>query len=341
VRVGVVGVGHLGQHHARIYAELPGVELVGIHDTDPARAAEIAGRHGTRAFGSAEELVDRVDAVSIATPTPQHLESALPFIAAGRGVLVEKPLAATLAEADRLIAAADEMGGTLQVGHIERFNPCLAAALPRIDRPLFIEADRIHPFHLRSTEVSVVLDLMIHDIDLVLHVIDDELEGVSALGTPVFSSTEDLALAFLRFAGGQAATVKTSRVAMNRSRKIRIFSAGGYISLDLVARQGVHLSLSPDYDPRQFLDEAGRLAAPEGEAAFLARFLRRESLVIEEVEPLKAELESFLAAVDRGTPPAVTGRQGRRAMAAAERVVAEIRERRSILAALPPGAPKS
>lgn len=330
----MVGVGHLGQHHARVYAEIPNVELIGVHDADPARALEIAERHETQVL-TPGELVDAADAVSIVTPTPSHLESAAPFLEAGRAVLVEKPLAATLDEADRLIALADASGSTLQVGHIERFNPCLVAALPLIDRPLFIEADRIHPFSLRSTEVSVVLDLMIHDIDLVLHVIEDELQDITALGTPVFSPTDDLAMAVLRFEGGQAATVKTSRVAMNRSRKIRIFSAGGYISLDLVQRSGIHLSLAEGYDPADFLDAEGRLVAPGGEAEILARFLRREPLQIPTWEPLRAELEAFLRSAGEGTTPAVTGAQGRRAMAAAERVMTEIRARRDAVDAPP------
>jgi predicted dehydrogenase len=333
VKVGVVGVGHLGQHHARVYSELPGVELVGVVDSDPARAREIADRHGVAAFGEIEELVPRVDAVSIVTPTPEHLASARPFLQAGRGVLVEKPLAATLEEADELLALAERGGATLQVGHIERFNPCLVAALPRLDRPLFIEADRIHPFSLRSTEVSVVLDLMIHDIDLVLHVIPDDLVELSALGTPVFSPTDDLALAILRFSGGQAAMVKTSRVAMNRSRKIRVFCAGGYLSLDLVARQGMHLRLADDYDPREFLDASGRLVSEGGEEALLARALDRELLEIPEYEPLKAELEAFVSAVRDRSVPVVTGLQGRRAMEAAERVMGEIRSRHEALRA--------
>ena len=329
MKVGVVGVGHLGQHHARVYSEIPEVELVGVFDADPARAEEIATRHEVRAFATPEALLEEIDAVSVVTPTPHHRKSAAPFLRAGKGVLIEKPLASTLEEADELVALAEDHCATLQVGHIERFNPCLVAALPRIDRPLFIEADRIHPFNLRSTEVSVVLDLMIHDIDLVLHVIQDELTDWTALGTPVFSPTDDLAVAVLRFEGGQAAMVKTSRVALNRSRKIRIFSEGGYISLDLVARKGVHLSLADGYDPREFLDSSGRLVAPEGEAAFLAQVMRREQLEISEYEPLRAELDSFVQAVrDRGTP-AVTGRQGRRALAAAEAVMNEISARRA------------
>ena len=331
MKVGVVGVGHLGQHHARVYEEIPEVELVGVVDADPARAKEIAERHQTQAFPSVDALVDAVDAVSIVTPTPDHRASATPFLRAGKGVLVEKPLAATLEEADELLALAQDHGATLQVGHIERFNPCLVAALPRIDQPLFIEADRIHPFNLRSTEVSVVLDLMIHDIDLVLHVLPDELTEISALGTPVFSPTDDLAMAVLRFAEGQAGMVKTSRVAMNRSRKIRIFSSGGYISLDLVARQGIHLALREGYDPREFIDSSGRLAAEGGEAAFLAQVLKREPLEIPSWEPLRKELEAFVTAVRDSSTPVVTGAQGRRAMAAAEAVMQQIRDRRDAL----------
>ena len=323
---GVVGVGHLGQHHARVYDEIPESELVGVYDEDRVRAQEIADRFGVLALDSADDLLSLVDAVSIVTPTPNHLESAKPFLEAGKGVLVEKPLAVTLEEADQMISLADSSGSILQVGHIERFNPCLVAALPKIDHPLFIEADRIHPFNLRSTEVSVVLDLMIHDIDLVLHVISEEIDDLTALGTPVFSPTEDLAMAVLRFAGGQAAMVKTSRVALEKSRKIRIFSAGGYVSLDLVQRTGIHLSLAEDYDPRDFLDASGRLADPEGELGFISKVLRREQLEIPSWEPLRAELESFLHSVGNRSTPVVTGQQGRRAMAAAGAVMSKIRQ---------------
>ncbi len=208
LRVGVVGVGHLGKSHVRVYSDLDEATLVGVVDTDPEVGAEVAEQYGVPHHGDAEALIAKVDAVSIVTPTPSHLDSALPFIEAGKSVLIEKPLASTLDQADRLIAAAEDHGVTLQVGHIERFNPVLVAALPHMGEPLFIECDRIHPFSLRSTEVSVVLDLMIHDIDLVLHITDDEPEEIDALGASVLSPTEDLATARIYFQGGCTAMVR-------------------------------------------------------------------------------------------------------------------------------------
>lgn len=319
-RVGVVGVGHLGQEHARVYASIPDANLVGVLDRDAVRAAEIAARYSCRAFDAIEALVEEVDAVSIVVPTPLHHRVALPFVRAGKSVLVEKPLAATLEEADDLIAQAERSGAVLQVGHIERFNPVVVAATPLVRTPLFIECDRIHPFSLRSTDVSVVLDLMIHDIDLVLHFTDDEIDELDALGTAVLSPTEDLATARLVFRGGCTAMVKTSRVAMSRSRKIRIFGERSYISLDLVNKSGTRIFLKDDYDPSSFVDPLGRIAAPEGEAAFLAQHLRSESLTITVKDALTAELTSFLEAARGLSPPQVTGSHGRRAMAAAKRI---------------------
>lgn len=321
LKVAVIGVGHLGQHHARIYSEMESTELFGVVDADEDRGREIAERHGVPHFRDSTDVVEHVEAVSVVTPTKNHLDAARPFVEAGRSVLVEKPLTSTLEEADELIGLAESKGVVLQVGHVERFNPVVAAALPHIDRPLFIECDRIHPFSLRSTEVSVVLDLMIHDIDLVLHITDDEPVDIDALGTSVLSPTEDLATARILFQGGCTAMVKTSRVALNRSRKIRIFSPRSYISLDLVTKMGSRTYLKDGYDPRDFLDSAGRLSVPEGgEAAFLAEVLSNESLPIQAREPLMAELESFVESVTTGTPPAVSGPQGRRAMATAHRI---------------------
>ncbi|MEM7165238.1 MAG: Gfo/Idh/MocA family oxidoreductase [Planctomycetota bacterium] len=317
-RVAVVGVGHLGQHHARVYSELPQATLVGVVDVSEEQAKLVADRHGVAYYSKIESILDDVDAVSIVVPTPMHFEMARPFLEAGKSVLVEKPLASTLEEADALNEAAATSGSILQVGHIERFNPVIAAALPHIESPLFIECDRIHPFSLRSTDVSVVLDLMIHDIDLVLHLVDDELEELDALGAAVLSPTEDLATARLVFNNGCTAMVKTSRVAMNRSRKVRIFSERSYISLDLVNKSGMRIYLGEGYDPADFLDANGRIMAPEGgETAFLAEHLRTEFLQIPDYEPLKAELSSFIDAHTQRHEPSVTGLQGRRAMAAA------------------------
>lgn len=331
-KVAVVGVGHLGKSHARVYSELPGVEFIGVVDTDAARGQEVASAHGVPFYDSPDPIFDQVDAVSIVVPTPHHFDTALPFLRAGKAVLVEKPLASTLEQADELVRVADENGALLQVGHIERFNPVLVAAMPYVEDPLFIECDRIHPFSLRSTDVSVVLDLMIHDIDLVLHFTDSELEELDALGASVLSPTEDLATARLLFDSGCTAMVKTSRVAMNRSRKIRIFSERNYVSLDLVTRQGMRIYLKDGYDPQSFVDESGRIAAPEGEAAFLAQHVGMEQIPIPEHDALEEELRSFVEAVQTGSTPAVTGAQGRRAMAAAMRIEERMKYHRDRLA---------
>ncbi len=334
VRVCVVGVGHLGKQHARVYSTEPEAELVAVVDPDRERGEEAAAQYGAAHHFTAEAVVPLVDAASIVTPTPQHLAAARPFLEAGKAVLVEKPLAKTLGEADELIALAERHRALLQVGHIERFNPVIEAALPHIGKPLFIECDRIHPFAFRSTDVSVVLDLMIHDIDLVLYFTDDDLEEVDALGTPVLSTTEDVATARLRFRSGCTAMVKTSRVAIRRSRKIRIFSRHSYLSLDLVAKTGMRLHLREGYDPSALLDASGRISGAGGEAQFLAENVRTELLAVKEQEPLAAELRAFLGAVRSGAPAAVTGLQGRRAMDAAEQVAGCIRRHAERIARL-------
>ncbi len=325
LRVAVVGDGHLGKEHARVYASMPDVTLVGVVDPAEERGATVAGRVGARHFQDPAGVLPLVDAVSIAVPTPRHCEVALPFLEAGKAVLIEKPLAATLEEADRIIAAAERSGAILQVGHIERFNPIIVAAKPKLGTPVFIECDRIHPFSLRSTDVSVVLDLMIHDLDLVLYFTDDDWEEIEAAGASVLSPTDDLATARIVFRNGCIAMVKTSRVAMNRSRKIRVFSERSYVSMDLVAKAGMRIHLRDGYDPAAFLDAGGRITAPEGEAEFLARHVRTEFLEAHEGEPLALELRSFVDSAIARTTPSVTGMHGRRAMAAAAIVEERIR----------------
>jgi len=331
MRIGVVGVGHLGSAHARIWREIPDADLVGVFDTCQDRAEEIGNLNQCQVFQSIESTIDQVDAVSIVTPTPFHLETALPFIQAAKSVLVEKPLAATMQEANVLCSAADDSGAILQVGHIERFNPVIRAAIHLISNPMFIECDRIHPYSLRSTEISVVNDLMIHDIDIALHLIDDDLTSVDAHGCAVLSPNEDLAHARLSFARGATAFVKTSRVALNRARKVRIFGPRQYVSLDLIQREGFQVSLDSDYDPARFLDSAGRIVAPDGVEDFLSQHLQQTPLEIDPVEPLRAELESFLAAARGDREPAVTGAQGRRAMEAATQVIESLRDRGNCL----------
>ena len=328
MRVGVVGVGHLGKEHARVYSELDGADLIGVVDTDPERAKEVSTRLGVRSFDTPEKLVPHVDAVSIVVPTPLHLEAAFPFLEAGKALLVEKPLAETCEQAERILELAAANDSVLQVGHIERFNPIVEAALPLIQDPLFIECDRIHPFSLRSTDVSVVLDLMIHDLDLALLFAGDEVASVDAVGTSVLSPTHDLANATLRFRRGGTAIVRSSRMALRRSRKVRIFCERAYITLDLVERTGMSIQLRDGYDPRTMLDASGRISAPQGEAAFLSEHVNIQPLVIPAGEPLRGELSSFLEAARRDAAPRVTGRDGLRALRIAHDIEARMDEHR-------------
>jgi len=313
LRAGVVGVGHLGKEHARVWRSLEGVDLVGVADLDPARAAAVAGPLGVPSFPSAEALAaEGIEVASVATTTDAHAEATLALIARGTSVLVEKPLAKTLAEADRMIDAARARGVALGVGHIERFNPVILAARPFLTGPVHIECDRVAPFSFRSMDVGVVFDLMIHDIDLVLDIVGSPPESIEALGAGVLTGSEDLALAWIRFANGCHALAKASRVALERSRKMRIFCRDAYISLDFIARRGFRISVRPGIDPA----ELSRVPA----GTDFRSYLDIRQLTIGDEEPLRAELAGFAAAVREGTPPPVTGGQGRDAMACAIRI---------------------
>ena len=235
--VAVIGVGHLGQHHARILAAMPEADLVAVVDTKPARAAEIAARHATAALTDASSLVGQVDAVTIATPTVAHVDIALPFIDAGAAVLVEKPMSASLAEADRLVAAAEARGTLLAVGHTERFNPAVAAALPLVSSPRFIEIHRLGTFPERSLDIDVIFDLMIHDLDILLAVVGSEVTSVEAIGVNVLTPRVDIANARLRFASGCIANVTASRISRDRVRKARFFQHDSYVSIDYAAQE--------------------------------------------------------------------------------------------------------
>ena len=309
--VGVVGVGALGQHHARHFASLPEVELVGVYDASPVRAAEIAERVGTRAFGDLDTLLGRVRAVSVVVPTTLHESVGLAALDRGVAVLMEKPLAATLEEADRLVARAAQRGVQLQVGHIERFNRAIRAAEGVLDGPRFMESQRLAPFRPRGTDVTVVLDLMIHDLDLVLRLTGGSTPtDVRAAGVAVLSPHLDMANARVEFANGAVASVTTSRVSRERIRKLRIFQPSGYLSLDLAAGSGVFLKLKNEWRPGMgtSLDEVVEqvpLTAPEGDA-------------------LRLQLESFVHAVLGGRETVVTGAEGRAALALALEVTAAV-----------------
>jgi predicted dehydrogenase len=302
-RVGVIGVGALGQHHARVYAELPEATLVGVHDRDPGRAAEVAARHGCRVFDDAEALAREVDAVSVAVPTEAHHAVAGALLDAGRHVLVEKPITASLAEADDLIARAAARGAALQVGHVERFNPALDILREAVAQPRFVEAHRLGAFSPRSLDVDVVLDLMIHDLDIVLWLDGSDPVQVDAVGVPVLTPRVDIANARLRFASGLIANLTASRVSADRGRKFRVFAPRTYVSVDLAAREARVYRLS------EALDENNR---PDIDV---------QTTKGEQEEPLRRQLAAFVSAVQRGARPVVAGEDGRRALALARTVI--------------------
>ena len=303
-RIAVIGVGHLGKHHARILAAMPEVDLVAVVDTKPERAAEIAAKRETAPLTDASTLMGRVDAVIIAVPTVSHVEIALPFVEAGVAVLVEKPLAVSLAEADRLVEAAAARGTLLATGHTERFNPAVAAALSLVSSPRFIEIHRLGTFPERSLDIDVIFDLMIHDFDVLLAVVGSEVTSVEAVGVNVLTSRVDIANARLRFASGCVANVTASRISRDRVRKARFFQRDSYVSIDY-AEQEV---------------EAYRLVAQNGGQPTI----QGGRIDIAGDEPLRLELADFVDAVRACRQPAVTGRDGRAALALATQVTALI-----------------
>ena len=324
----VVGVGHLGRQHARVYKELEGVRLVGVVDTDPEKARDVGTHLGVPYhFELTPDLLSSVHAVSVVTPTPFHLQVAKRIIQEGISVLVEKPMTSTLEEARELLETARQHGVTLQVGHIERFNPVVLAALPHIHEPVFIECDRIHPFSFRSVETSVVLDLMIHDIDIVLNLVESPVAQLDAFGARVLSETEDLANARITFENGCTAMFKASRVAIQKNRKMRIFSPNSYISLDYVAKTGMQISLKNGYD-RETIDfkKMASLEASQGAFPLFTQFFNIEQFNISNEEPLKAELQAFLFAVRTGKDPVVTGEHGLQAVDIATRILDKIQK---------------
>jgi predicted dehydrogenase len=304
LRIAVVGVGHLGRHHARILSTLPGVQLTAVVDTNRDRAEEIASAAKTRALFDARDLMGHVDAVTIAVPTELHRDIALPFLAAGIHVLVEKPMARSLEEADELIAAAGAASTVLAVGHTERFNPAVAAARSLLVDPRFIEVHRLGTFPERSLDIDVVFDLMIHDLDVVLSLVHAEVESIEAVGVPVLTGRVDIANARLRFANGCIANLTSSRISRDRVRKIRFFQPAAYLSIDYAAQK---------VEVWRLVKGAGPMPAIDG-----------GELPVTNEEPLKRELADFVDAVVSGRPPLVDGRQGRRALALATQIVSKM-----------------
>ena len=306
VKVGVIGTGALGYHHARLYRTLPDAELVGIFDINPDRAAQVARELGTRAFPSLGDLLAGVEAASVVVPTSHHTEVGLTVLERGIHALVEKPLADTVAGAERLVTAAERAGVRLQVGHVERFNRAVRAALPYLEGPRFLQSERLAPFSPRGTDVAVILDLMIHDLDLVLELVRSPVTEVRATGVAILTPHVDIANARVEFANGAVALITASRVSRERTRKLRVFQPTGYFSLDLAAGGGHFYRLKPEWQALKAqkiedVVEHVRLEAPEA-------------------EPLKLELQSFLAAVRGETDVVVSGAAGAQALALALRV---------------------
>ena len=305
MRAAVIGVGHLGQHHARILSSLPGVSLVGVVDIDGVRANKVAADYGTTAFGEVRDI-GPLDVAVIAAPTEHHAAIAMPLVRSGVHILIEKPLTRTVDEADALIAAAKASGVVLAVGHSERFNPAVAAARPYVSDPRFIEIHRMGTQIGRSLDIDVVLDLMIHDLDLILSLVPSEVERVEAVGVPVLTNKIDIANARVRFRNGCIANLTASRISRDQIRKIRFFQRERYLSIDTAAREVEMYQLTPQAAGLPKI-EGGKLTVPGD-------------------EPLKRELEDFVAAVREKRPPGVPGEEGRAALALAVQIVELMRQ---------------
>jgi len=293
VRIAVVGVGHLGRHHARILSAMEGARLIGVVDSIPERAAEVAAASSTRALTDFRELLGEVDAVVVAAPTERHCPIAVPFLQGGIPVLVEKPMSRSIDDADRMLAAARDGGAMLAVGHTERHNPAVAVAMRLLNAPHFIEVHRLSAFPDRSLDIDVIFDLMIHDLDIVLAVVKSEVTAIEAVGVPVLTPKYDIANARLRFASGCIANVTASRISKDRVRKIRFFQQDSYVSVDYASQEV----------------EGWRLVRREPRPG-----IEGGPIPLERDEPLRRELADFVRAVRDRTAPLVDGEAGRRAL---------------------------
>jgi len=317
LRVAAIGVGSLGRHHARNYAELARegrIEFIGACDVNVETLAQIGNDNNCKVFSDWNELLEQVDVVSIATPTETHCEIACAFLEKGKHALVEKPIALTLEEADKMIAAAQRSGAKLMVGQLERFNPAMVALRPHVTKPLYFEIHRVSPFPNRSLDVDVVLDVMIHDLDAVQWLVGEDVKvsAIQAVGIPVISDKVDAANARIEFENGAVANITASRIGTEKIRKTRFYQTNAYVVLDYATKFSSLTSLNP--------------AASH---PLLGISINR--LQIEDVEPLRAEITSFLDAVENDTPPAVSGEDGRRALALAVGVLERIEAHRNRL----------
>ncbi|MBV9080946.1 MAG: Gfo/Idh/MocA family oxidoreductase, partial [Elusimicrobia bacterium] len=306
MRIGVIGVGHLGQHHVKHLAHIPEAQLVGVYDTNPSQASEIARRHNTRAFETLDALADACQAVTIAVPTPIHYEVAKRMLLQGIHCLVEKPLTASVEQAEELIRIAQEQGRVLQVGHIERFNPAVAEMVKHVKSPAFIEVSRLGPYDPRVSHVGVVLDLMIHDLDIILSMVREPIVRVDAIGGKVISNNEDIVKATIYFQNGCRADLSASRVTLKKYRKIRVFQPDAYLSLD--------------YSERSL--KIFRRKGPVFKSLNDIQILRPR---LEKVDPLERELTHFVQCIIEGKRPLVSGEHGRDALELALEIIKVMR----------------
>ena len=299
VRVGVVGVGHIGREHARIYSRLPGVELVGLCDIDSQVAQKLAQKHGVKSFSTVQAMAEEIDAATISTPTNTHHEIAGHLLGLGKHVLIEKPIADSTEQAKELVDLATAKGLILQVGHIERFNPALSALEEKLTKPRFIEAHRLSTYPGRSTDIGVVLDLMIHDIEVILHLVRSPIVSIDSVGTAVLSKGEDIANTRIRFESGCVANLTASRISFEKMRKIRVFQDDAYLSLD-------------------YFDQSGEIYRK------IDSRITKEKIKVEKDEPLKLELAAFVDCVQSRQAPRVGGAQASKALEIAMRITEQI-----------------
>ena len=316
IRAGVVGTGSIGKNHARILAELAACEFTAIYDTNMETARDMAARHGAKACASLDEFASLVDAATVATPTPTHFPVGKFLLEHGRHVLVEKPIAENTADAQSLATLAQERGLVMQVGHIERFNPALSALEARLAHPRFIEVSRLSPYPGRSVEIGVVLDLMIHDLEIILHLVKSPVATFDAVGVAVLSRGEDIANVRLRFENGCVANITASRISQEKLRKIRVFQPDAYLSLDYQNQSGYLLRLAREGEKESSL--LGKLFGAATDATIVTEFagqrIVREPVEIEKGEPLKRELAAFIECARVGSAPKVGGREATAAL---------------------------
>ncbi len=324
--VAVVGAGRMGTHHARIYSQTPSCALVAVVDRDVDRARKVAGEFGGIAFTSISELPDDIQAASVAVPTVHHADVAISLMERGISVLVEKPLAHDSATARRIVEASRKFNRVLQVGHSERFNPVVRAMLRMEVAPRFIETQRVSPFTFRSADIGVVFDMMIHDIDIMLHLVREPVDSIDAVGVNVLGPHEDVANARIRFAGGAVANLTASRLALKTDRRIRIFCPTAYLTMDYQKKSGIAIKLADNLDLIRMAREHNFDDLSQMAGLDFGSMIKIETLIVDDVEPLRAEIETFIESIRTGQGAGVSAEEGLAAVELAERITRTIRD---------------